>query len=335
MEAIGLRNSTPNLTTTISPHRIYETGKLMLPYICMVEVKEIVASSIVTPQKVGSLSSHFDYSLNPYAGCAFSCSYCYVPKFPNARHDDFRLWGKWVEVKINAPELIRRDRTKIFGSRIFFSSATDPYQYIELKYRLTRQCLIELLKYKPARLTMHTRSHLILQDLDLLKKFGPSLTVGVSLTTDNEIVRREFEPMAPSVERRIQLIKQLHQEGIDVYLSMSPLLPCNPERFAELVAPYVNRAWIDSMRWTEVNTRPDLIEKYASHFEPENHEKLAHRLKSYLADARERLNQPTKKSSSRSYTRTNRRDTAPNKVTSSRKSSESTEAQQLMLPLSL
>ncbi|HEY9719517.1 MAG TPA: radical SAM protein [Trichormus sp.] len=301
----------------------------------MVEVKEIVASSIVTPQKVGSLSSHYDYSLNPYAGCAFSCSYCYVPKFPNARHDDFRLWGKWVEVKINAPELIRRDRTKIFGSRIFFSSATDPYQYIELKYRLSRQCLIELLRYKPAHLTMHTRSHLILQDVDLLKQFGPSLTVGVSLTTDDETVRREFEPMAPSVDRRIQLIKQLHEDGIDVYLSMSPLLPCNPERFAELVAPYVNRAWIDNMRWSEVNTRPELIAKYASHFEPENHEKLADRLRNCLADARERLNQPKAASRSRTYSRKNRREVVSSTVPKSRKPTESTATQQLLLPLSL
>jgi len=308
----------------------------MIPYICMVEVKEIVSSSIVTPQKVGSLAGHFDYSLNPYAGCAFSCSYCYVPKFPNARHEDFRQWGKWVEVKINAPELIRRDRTKIFGSRIFFSSATDPYQYIELKYRLSRRCLVELLKYKPARLTMHTRSHLILQDIDLLKQFGPSLTVGVSLTTDDESVRREFEPMAPSVQRRLHLIKQLHAQGIDVYLSISPLLPCNPERFAALVAPYVDRAWVDNIRWTEVNTRPELLEKYASHFQSDNHEKLAQNLKSCLASHRESLSRQHTpiKSNQQPDTRTSRRRTVSNTVPTSRPSVvRPAIAQQLRLPL--
>lgn len=86
-------------------------------------------------------------------------------------------WGKWVKVKVNAPELIRKERCKVFQSRIFFSSATDPYQYIELKYRLSRKCLQELLQYRPAKVTMHTRSHLILQDLDLLKRFGCRLSV--------------------------------------------------------------------------------------------------------------------------------------------------------------
>jgi DNA repair photolyase len=141
--------------------------------------------------------------------------------------------------------------------------------------------------------------------------------------------------MAPSVDRRIQLIKQLHEEGINVYLSMAPLLPCNPERFAELVAPYVNRAWIDNMRWSEVNTRPELIAKYASHFEPENHEKLADRLRNCLADARERLNQPKAASRSRTYSRADRREVVSRTVPKSRKPTQSTATQQLMLPFSL
>ncbi|MHA0110827.1 hypothetical protein ACXYUI_27290, partial [Klebsiella pneumoniae] len=91
-------------------------------------------------------------------------------------------------------DLIRRDRLKVFGSRIFFSSATDPYQYIELQYRLSRRCLQELKLYQPAKLTMHTRSHLILQDIELLKSFGSRLRVGVSFTTNNDEVRKEFEP---------------------------------------------------------------------------------------------------------------------------------------------
>lgn len=158
---------------------------------------EVHASSILTPQRVGSLAGNYQYSLNPYAGCAFRCSYCYVPKFPSRRQHDFMDWGKWLEVKINAPELIRKERARVFGSSIFFSSATDPYQYAELKYRLSRKCLTELLTYQPARLTIHTRSHLILQDLDLLSRFDRRrLKVGVSITTDDESIREKFEPGA-------------------------------------------------------------------------------------------------------------------------------------------
>lgn len=254
----------------------------------MLKVAEISAASILTPQKVGSLSGAYDFSLNPYAGCAFACSYCYVPKFPNGRHESFE-WGGWVEVKINAPDLIRRARAEIFGARIFFSSATDPYQYLELKYRLTRRCLLELLRYEPAHLTMHTRSHLIFQDIELLKRFGGRLSVGVSLTTDDEEVRREFEPKAPSIARRLQLIRRLAEEGIDVYVSMAPLLPCHPRRLVSLVVPYVERIWIDNMRWTEINANPRLLEKYSAHFAYDRHAALVDEVFGFFFAERKRL----------------------------------------------
>lgn len=236
----------------------------------MPQVAEVIAKTILTPQKVGSLSGHYNYTLNPYAGCAFSCSYCYVPKFPNARHD-FTEWGKWIEVKVNAPELIRAERNKVFGSKIFFSSATDPYQYLELRYRLTRKCLEELLRYHPAKVNMHTRSHLMLEDLELLKAFGDRLSVGVSFTTDIESVRREFEPVAPSLSRRLQLIESLANAGIDVYASLSPLLPCDPTNLVSLLAPHVRSIWVDSMGSLEVNTRPELLQKYADFFDESNY----------------------------------------------------------------
>lgn len=246
-------------------------------------VREIKSKSILTPQGFGSLSKHYDFSLNPYAGCAFSCSYCYVPKFPNKDHQP-EEWGSWVNVKINAPELLQRDRTKVFGSRIFFSSATDPYQYIELQYRLSRKCLQQLKNYQPAKVTMHTRSHLILQDLDLLKSFGSNLQVGLSLTTDNDEVAREFEPSAPSIKRRLDLAKQLKENGIRVYGSLSPLLPCDPDRFVSLITPYIDRIWIDEMRWKEVNNRPHLIEKYKEFFDDANYTAVQNRIISKFAE---------------------------------------------------
>jgi DNA repair photolyase len=243
----------------------------MLPYLCMLSISEVNASSILTPQRVGSLASRYDFTINPYAGCAFACSYCYVPKFPGSHH--FSEWGNWVQVKINAPELIRNERAQVFGSRIFFSSATDPYQYLELKYRLTRRCLQELLLYRPSQLTLHTRSHLMLQDLDLLKSFGDGLRVGVSITTDDDAIRKKFEPRAPSISRRLQLIEKLHEAGIRVYASIAPLLPCHPERFARLLGEMVDSVWVGEMNYPEINRRPDLLKEYASFFEQSNYQK--------------------------------------------------------------
>jgi DNA repair photolyase len=242
-----------------------------------VQVKEIQAKTILTPQKYGSLSKYFDYSLNPYAGCQFRCSYCYVPKFPNARHDPAD-WGGWVEVKVNAPELLQKERMKVFGSKIFFSSATDPYQYLELKYRISRRCLQELIRYQPAYVTMHTRSHLILQDIELLKAFGDKLRVGVSITTDREDIREEFEPSAPSFARRVELIRELRRAGVRVYGSVSPLLPCNPANFVATLKPYLSHAWVDEMNWKEVNNRPYLLEKYQEFFAEPGYSRLCGQL---------------------------------------------------------
>lgn len=252
------------------------------------EVTEIQASTILTPQKVGSLAGHYTYSLNPYAGCAFRCSYCYVPKFPSARHEDYTKWGRWVEAKVNAPSLIRKERSKVFGSSIFFSSATDPYQYIELKYRLSRQCLQELLRYRPAKLTMHTRSHLILQDVELLAQFGDVVRVGVSVTTDNEAIQREFEPGAPSIQRRLELLQGLKNAGIKVHASLSPLLPSDPERLVSLLKPFVDTIWIDSMRHPDINNRKDLLEKHQDFFEPERYQKIQRWIFDELTQNRQR-----------------------------------------------
>ena len=245
----------------------------MLPYKDMPTVKEIRSASILTPQKFGSLSAYYDYTINPYAGCAFACSYCYVPKFPG--NHEVNEWGSWINVKVNAPDLIRKDRAKIFGSRIFFSSATDPYQYLELKYRLTRACLKELLNYSPQQLTMHTRSHLMLQDIDLLRAFGERLVVGISLPTDDDSIRQEFEPKAPSIMRRLELMKTLSENGIAVYASISPLLPCDPDRLVQSIAPFTSRVWVDTMNWLEVMRSPELLQKYKLFFESETYERLA------------------------------------------------------------
>jgi DNA repair photolyase len=251
----------------------------------MIQVHEIRSASILTPQKFGSLAGHYDFTINPYAGCAFACSYCYVPKFPNSH--EVHEWGSWINVKTNAPQLIRKERAKIFGSRIFFSSATDPYQYIELKYRITRSCLKEMLHYPPKRLTMHSRSHLMLQDLDLLKSFGNKLSVGISLPTDSESVRQEFEPNAPSIKRRLELIRKLAENQIAVYISMAPLLPCDPERLINLVAPYTTKVWVDTMNWLEVMRKPVLLDKYKNFFHEERYERLAEEISSRFERRRE------------------------------------------------
>lgn len=125
---------------------------------------------------------------------------------------------------------------------------------------------------------MHTRSHLILQDIDLLKAFGDTLRVGVSITTDREDIRAEFEPSAPSFTRRLELIQALSEAGVRVYASVSPLLPCNPEEFVAALKPYLSHAWVEEMNWKEVNNRPWLLDKYKDFFAEPNYSQLCNKL---------------------------------------------------------
>jgi DNA repair photolyase len=205
-------------------------------------VTEISVKSVVTGSR--GFGSPGDYTINPYRGCAHGCLYCYATKFV---HDDLSKrenWGHWVEVTTNAADALLQDLPKLFGASIFFGSATDPYQPIETKLGLTRQLLEILLMAHPAKIHLQTRSPHVTRDIDVLQKFGDALTVGLSIPTDSEVVRRAFEPRAPSLARRIEAGKLLRDAGIRAEATVAPLLPCTPERLVQKLAPVFERAWV-------------------------------------------------------------------------------------------
>ena len=115
----------------------------------MFKIKEIKAKSILSPTRLKT--ADFDYSLNPYVGCRFGCVYCYASfmgRFVGKKISD---WGNYVFAKINAPKLlaeeIKKLKNKGRGKTIWLSSVTDPYQGLEVKYKLTRRCLEILADY--------------------------------------------------------------------------------------------------------------------------------------------------------------------------------------------
>jgi DNA repair photolyase len=177
----------------------------------------------------------FDFTLNPYSGCTFGCSYCYAAFF--ARTDALKdEWGQWVQVKENALEVLRKHRKRpLFGKSIYMSSVTDPYQPIEKDLKLTRGIVEELLTYHQPRLVIQTRSPLVTRDIDLLRQFR-HVQVNMTVTTDDEEVRRVFEPTCPSNERRLEAVRQLADAGVPTCVTMTPLLPVrDPAAFAARV----------------------------------------------------------------------------------------------------
>lgn len=186
------------------------------------EISYGAASSILT--ETSGFMSSYDYSINPYSGCSFGCSYCYAAFFVRDK-EKTENWGKWIKVKENALDLLKKKRSKpLVNKTIYMSSVTDPYQPIEKDLELTRAILKELSSYHDVRLVIQTRGALVTRDIDLLKQFKVC-QVNMTITTDSEDIRKVFEPYCPSNSSRLKAIKEVHAAGIQSCITMTPLLP--------------------------------------------------------------------------------------------------------------
>jgi DNA repair photolyase len=172
-----------------------------------------------------------------------------VREYPNALHKP-EEWGGWVAPKLNAPELLWSQRHKLHGARVFMASATDPYQPLERQYRLSRRCLEVLLLCPTTEVILHTRSPLVLQDLELLKAFGDRLSVGLSIPTDDDTVRQIVEPHAPAIPSRWAAAERLSTAGIAVTIAVTPLLAVHDaQAFARRAkASGATGAWVGGLR---------------------------------------------------------------------------------------
>jgi DNA repair photolyase len=186
-------------------------------------------SKVLTVPK--GMASDFDYTLNPYVGCGFACAYCFAANFvaDEQRKTD---WGKWVDIKIDAERQVAR--ADLHGKKIFMSSATDPYQPLEQRVRLTRR-ILEVLVPKQPYLVVQTRSPLVTRDIDLLTRLH-EVRVNMSITTDSEEIRKKFEPSCASIDRRLEALGEVSYAGIPVTVCIAPMLPIeNPSRFARRI----------------------------------------------------------------------------------------------------
>lgn len=181
------------------------------------KIKEIKVKSIIT--KSGLPDS--DFVINPYIGCQHNCLYCYacfMKRFTNHQEP----WGQFVDVKLNASDLIK-DMPCYKGKSITIGSVTDPYQPLELKYKITRKILEKLINFE-SNIYIITKSDIILRDIDIIKKLHNCI-VAFSICTLDENVRKQLEPFASPIERRIKALKSLHHAGIKTVVFISPILP--------------------------------------------------------------------------------------------------------------
>jgi len=204
-------------------------------------IREIEAKSILNKSKI------FDYCINPYTGCQVNCRYCYARLFMRRYSGHKEPWGEFVDAKINAPEVLKKQLERAKKGTVWVSSVCDPYQPLEAEYGLTRRCLEELTKSR-FPVNIQTKSTLVLRDLDLFRKIE-QIEVGFTITTNDEAIAKLFEPGAAPVNERLKALERIHSSGIKTYAFIGPLLPGNPEKLVADLSGLVNKVFIDRMNY--------------------------------------------------------------------------------------
>ena len=189
------------------------------------------------------------FVINPYLGCGHGCRYCYAVFMRKySRRHAHAAWGSFVEVKSNIVSVLRTElaRKRKTGS-VMMSSVCDPYQPAELRYKLTRGCL-EALREFGWQVGILTRSPLVLRDIDILKS-SLGASVGFSIPTDDDKVRKILEPNSPPIGSRVAALKKLREAGMDTWAFIGPILPMNPKNLYEIVAPHVSSVLISALNY--------------------------------------------------------------------------------------
>jgi len=187
----------------------------------------------------------FNWSLNPYMGCAHRCTFCYVRAFElRADRPADGRYGTSIRVKTNVAAVLRRELARPSWQRegVAVGAATDPYQPAEGRYRLTRACL-EVLAEAANPFALITRGPMIVRDLDVLVEAARRAEVSVTFsipTLDTEIWRRT-EPGTAPPQQRLRALQQLVEAGVKTGVGMAPILPGLSDR-PELVAEVVRAA---------------------------------------------------------------------------------------------
>ena len=202
-------------------------------------VQEIEAKNILSKSQI------YDYALNAYVGCQHNCVYCYA-KFMKRFTGHREPWGDFVDVKINAPELLAKEVKKRKKGRVWISGVCDAYQPLEKKYQLTRRCL-EILVANEWSFTIQTKSPLVLRDIELLK-IATDCEVGFTITTADEKMRKIFEPGAPPIAKRVEALAILHSAWIRTFVMIAPLLP-SAEGLVDMLKDKVDNVLIDRLNY--------------------------------------------------------------------------------------
>jgi DNA repair photolyase len=226
----------------------------------------------------------FSYTINPYRGCTHACQFC----FARRTHifldfDAGKDFEREIVVKVNVPEVLRSELARPSWKRelVALGTNTDPYQWVESRYRMMPEILAAL-EEADTPVSVLTKSPLVMRDVDLFERMAQKdlpVSVNLSVPTLDEKAWRATEPHTPSPGARLDAVAELRRRGIDSGVLIAPLMPGINDT-PEQVQPIVDRAreagatflggvalhLRDEVRevffgWLEAK-RPDLLPRY-------------------------------------------------------------------------
>ena len=213
------------LSNPPNPWQTYSTWLDEVPE-ARLEVFEDATRSILSRNDAPTVG--FEFGLNPYRGCQHACAYCEARR----RHELLGFgagtdFDAKIVVKPRAAALLREafDAPSWKGDVVVFSGATDCYQPLEASYGLTRACLEVCAEYANP-VAIITKGALVERDIDVLVRIAAvaRVTVSVSIPIWDAATARAIEPLVPTPARRIRTIARLAAAGLDVGVSVAPLI---------------------------------------------------------------------------------------------------------------
>jgi len=196
------------------------------------EIKQIKCKTALSKSFLPGL----DYSLNPYRGCQHNCAYCYVP---NVLRINRNSWGSFVDARINIPSILLKELRNKKSGTIGISTVTDPYQPIESKFKLTRYCLEQLIKFN-FPVCIQTKSKLVIRDIDLISKLS-NAEIMFSIGTLDDTERKTLEPNASSINDRLESMKKCSDEKIKTSVFFGPVYPTiKIENLQEIIDTFID-----------------------------------------------------------------------------------------------
>jgi len=194
-----------------------------------------------------------EYALNPYVGCQHGCLYCYAPNYVGDT-DIKANWGRLVVVKENLGDVLLEEVLKKKRGVVGLGTITDAYQQVESVYGLARLSLKILLTHG-FRVSIQTKSTLVIKDIDVLMKYKDRVDIGFTITNPNYEKTKLVEPCSPPPAERIKILRLLSETGLRTWVFIGPIIDFRDGKFEKdmeklilQVKDYVDVIYYDHMR---------------------------------------------------------------------------------------